>query len=707
MIEINIDDLRSFSQQLEEGILEHPMASLPGLEGAVAALVQGFTLTGEEPITIDVRVVGHFGKHKVTPRGLSSSFLSAFVCVEGIVTKCSIVRPAVTRSVHYSEALQKFIERDYRDGTTSGTPTPTIYPTQDEQGNPLTTEFGLSHYEDRQMITVQEMPEKSPAGQLPRSVDVLLRNDLVDLTKPGDRVQIYGTFRALGAARAQGTSGLFRTVMIANNVRLLSNYASQVDITEEDQANIHHIAAQEDVFEKMSRSIAPSIYGHELVKKAVLLMLLGGNERILDTGTHLRGDINLLLVGDPSTAKSQMLRSVSRLAPLAVLTTGRGSSGAGLTAAVTTDQETGDRRLEAGAMVLADRGVVCIDEFDKMSEIDRVAIHEVMEQQTVTIAKAGIHASLNARCSVIAAANPVYGQYDISRTVQWNVALPDSLLTRFDLLFLILDQIDPTNDRRVADHVIALNRWRDTLTHVDIETVAERQEDGGTSPVFEENHPSGKDNVFSLAFLKKYIHYCRERHYQADSTGHNKPELTAEAIDLITQEYGELRSAQQQAQPITPRTLETLIRLATAHAKCRLSDVIEPDDCEAAFELVRFTLNPEAIPMRKKRRAEKPLAVRVSSVPGGDADAEEPNENGASGSGQRLSDRRFHSFQRLAVKILTSGNGCMPWLNLLREVNRTAAPAFTEDDAQTILEQWAAMDESEVGFDGDEVAFLG
>lgn len=409
---VNINDLRKKNPVRTASLMSNSFEELLAFERALRELVGSINpdyLRKKESVFIGLE--GSFGSKHCTPRSISSRLLGQCVCVEGIVTRCSLVRPKVVKSVHYCPTTKKFMERKYTDATSyESTPTSSVYPTKDDEGNLLETEYGMSIYKDHQTFTIQEMPEKAPAGQLPRSVDIIADNDLVDQCKPGDRVQVVGSFRCLPGKQGYYTSGTFRCILMANHVRLLSKEVSPL-ISADDVQKCKKFSRQKgNVFETLSRSLAPSIHGHDYIKKALLCMLLGGVEKILPNGTRLRGDINVMLIGDPSTAKSQLLRYVLHSAPRAITTTGRGSSGVGLTAAVTTDEETGERRLEAGAMVLADRGVVCIDEFDKMSDIDRTAIHEVMEQGRVTITKAGINARLNARCSVLAAANPVYGR---------------------------------------------------------------------------------------------------------------------------------------------------------------------------------------------------------------------------------------------------------------------------------------------------------
>ncbi|KAI8054283.1 MCM2/3/5 family-domain-containing protein [Syncephalis plumigaleata] len=572
---VNIDHLRNQSayQQVAENILRAPSDYLPALEEAVGLLVERLY----DPVQHR-----SFGEHHLDPRGIRASYLGQIVCVEGIVTRCSLVRPKVAKSIHYCEATKLFLACEYRDATTPGNnpiPTGVSYPTEDEYGNPLTTEFGYCVYRDHQTINIQEMPERAPPGQLPP-----------DRVKPGDRVQICGTYRSLGGGQATST---FRTLILANHIQVLggkSGGISTPNMTANDVQNIRQIAKRRNVFDILSRSIAPSIYGHEYIKKALLLLLLGGMERNLANGTHIRGDINLLMVGDPSTAKSQLLR---------------------------------ERRLEAGAMVLGDRGVVCIDEFDKMSDADRVAIHEVMEQQTVTIAKAGIHTSLNARCSVVAAANPVYGQYDENKKPHQNIALPDSLLSRFDLLFVVLDRIDEARDRQISMHVVQMHRYLAPNMEAGVpvpdqigdqrltfEEVQADDEDEDT-PVFEKpgrrGHATGRrgsasatsSQLLTTSFLRKYIHYAKSR---------VQPTLTKPASDYIISAYAELRNAElpdrrHKTMPITARTLETLIRLATAHAKSRLSQTVEEKDAHVAHDILTFAIYKEtAEETRTKRR---------------------------------------------------------------------------------------------------------
>lgn len=629
---VDLNDLREYDASFTDPaigsqdnivsrLLRHPAEFVPPFEEAVKERVFNIdSLYGgkEAETTKDMQFYvgfeGDFGHHNVTPRGLLASYLTQMVCVHGIVTKCSAVRPKVVRSVHYCKETNTILSREYRDNTSlTGAPTSSVYPTKDENGNLLETEFGLSQYKDYQMVSMQETPETAPLGQLPRSCEIVVENDIVDKCKPGDRVRVVGIYRPLGGNNTAASTAVFRTVLIANNIQLMGKEVNGIVMTSADLVNVREFAKRDDAFDMLSRSIAPSIYGHAEIKQALLLQLLGGVEKNLENGTHLRGDVNILMVGDPSTAKSQLLRFVRTIAPLAINTTGRGSSGVGLTAAVTTDPDTKERRLEAGAMVLADRGIVCIDEFDKMSEVDRVAIHEVMEQQTVTIAKAGIHATLNARCSVLAAANPVYGQYNKNRKPQENIGLPDSLLSRFDLLFVVLDRLDRGTDRNISDHVLRMHRYTrpgqegvplsfevSSTDHMALlnEASGDRIDESKNS-IFQKFDPllhggyhqatsyAGSGNgILTLDFLKKYIYYAKTRY---------QPVLTDGAIELISEGYAELRSQQNaRTLPVTARSLETLIRLASAHAKARLSKTIEAVDAEKAMSLISFALYHEA-----------------------------------------------------------------------------------------------------------------
>lgn len=623
---VNLNDLRRFDAAQKttrvKYLLDDCQADLVQCQRALKEVVAAADAIYAKDKSFYVGFEGSFGNKHVTPRSLTSRYIGSMVCVEGIVTKASLINPKVVKSVHYCPATKKYIERKYTDLTSlEAFPTTAAYPTKDEDNNPLVTEYGLSVYMDHQTFTIQEMPEKAPAGQLPRSVDIIVDDDLVNKCKPGDRVQIIGMYRCLPGKKNGYTTGAFRTVMLANNIRRMSKEASPL-FSAQDIQKIKKFARQKgDVFETLAKSLAPSIHGHEYIKKAVLCMLLGGVEKILPNGTRLRGDINVLLIGDPSVAKSQMLRYVLNSAPRAITTTGRGSSGVGLTAAVTTDQETGERRLEAGAMVLADRGVVCIDEFDKMSDIDRTAIHEVMEQGRVTIAKAGIHAKLNARCSVLAAANPVYGRYDQYKTPMENIGLQDSLLSRFDLIFIVLDQSDPEFDRNISDHVLRMHRYREA-GQVDGEAMAfgssvdvlatfdpdKEEDDDEETPVWEKYNAclhgprtkdSRKDRFVTMKFMRKYVHIAKAI----------TPKLTKDAASMLSDEYAKLRSQESisasnvaRTTPVTPRTLETLIRLSTAHAKARLSKEVTSEDADAAIELIQFAYFKKVLEKEKKKR---------------------------------------------------------------------------------------------------------
>eukprot|EP00756_Hemistasia_phaeocysticola_P026914 Hpha_TRINITY_DN16089_c5_g2::TRINITY_DN16089_c5_g2_i3::g.119494::m.119494/K02541/MCM3; DNA replication licensing factor MCM3 len=551
---------------------------------------------------ISVGFCGYFGD-KRTPRTLSSQDLNCLVQVEGVVLRANDFHQRILTSVHYNANTDSFVERAYRSQLSleldnANLPTVNVMPTKDAQGNPLRTEHGMCTYEDLQMITLQEAPEGAPVGCLPRSVGVCLEKDLVGLCQPGDRVRIVGLYLPHSE---EGKD--FDAILLANNIEVVGN-SSNSGITEQDLENIKAIARKASPLTALSRAVAPSVHGLDHIKKAVILMLLGGVEKNID-GHHIRGDIHLLMVGEPATAKSQILRFVMNLAPICLSTTGKGSSGVGLTGAVANDPDTGDKILAAGAMCLADRGVLCIDEFDKMGDHDRVTMHEAMEQGSVTIAKAGIHATLHARCSVLAAANPVLGFYMTQHSVAYNVALPDSLLSRFDLLFIVLDDRTSEHTRKVAQHVMNNHMTLDLSTVVQekhgksnaekAEQLSKTTAEPKTSLLWDQRTEGKvkKDRRLSLDFVKKYIQHARQL----------RPTLTTEAAEYIRNRWVDMRETQRLQQQeggktggvyVSPRTLECLVRLSQAHAKCCLREVTLPEDVEEAVKLVQVTL-PEDV----------------------------------------------------------------------------------------------------------------
>ncbi len=425
----------------------------------------------------------------------------------------------------------------------------------------------VSRFIDFQILRLQELPENLPPGQLPHYIDVAIKQDLVDGARPGDRIILTGIVRIEQeqiAGVAKGSSALYRLRIDGNNVEFLGGRGSKSsrrtereEISPEEEKTIKSLAGDEGIYQKLIDSFAPHIRGQEVIKEAILLLMVGSTQRILQDGSKIRGDINVFLVGDPGTAKSEMLKFCARVAPRGLYTSGRGSTAAGLTAAVVRDKS-GIMMLEAGAVVLGDQGLVCIDEFDKMKPEDRSALHEVMEQQSASIAKGGIVATLNARTSILAAANPMYGKYDPFKNITENVNLPVPLLTRFDLIFVVRDIPSKEKDRKIAKHIIDLH-----------------------APVGAESR-----SLIDADMLTKYLAYAKRFN----------PGLTPEAEEKIIDYYMKMRNVDSEEMiTVTPRQLEGLIRLATARARLLMKDTVEGEDAQRAIDLMQSMLQDAGV----------------------------------------------------------------------------------------------------------------
>jgi len=497
---------------------------------------------------------------KIVPiRDVKAAHVGKLVNIRGIVTRATEVKPMMSVATYTCD--QCGAETFQPVASTSFMPVincPGEECRVNRSGGRLTLQTRGSKFIKFQELKVQEHSDAVPVGHIPRSITVYARGEQTRLAAPGDHVAINGVYLPIKKEGFRAmTSGLLSdTYLEAHKIVKMSKAEEEIDTTEMSQDELKDLASGEDFYDKLSSSIAPEIYGHEDVKKALLLLLVGGVDR-QPAGMKIRGNINICLMGDPGVAKSQVLSYIDRLAPRSQYTTGRGSSGVGLTAAVMKDPLTGEMTLEGGALVLADQGVCCIDEFDKMDENDRTAIHEVMEQQTISIAKAGIMTSLNARVSILAAANPAYGRYNFSKSVEANVQLPAALLSRFDLLWLIADKADREQDLRLAKHI----------TYVHQHNI----------------NPPQQHTPIDMNLMRRYVALCQKKN----------PDVPKELTDYIVGSYCELRRESRddpkQTTFTSARTLLAILRLSTALARLRLVDQVEKEDVQEAMRLMEMS----------------------------------------------------------------------------------------------------------------------
>lgn len=495
-------------------------------------------------------------------REISSSTIGTMTSVSGMIVRASEVNPLARELVYTCDDNHetKIVQIKGMD-----VKKPAVCDNPDCKMREFDLKPEKSKFIDFQILRLQELPEDLPPGQLPDYLDVSIKQDLVNFARPGDRIALTGIVRVeqesvAGIARAR--SGLYRLRLEGNNIEFLggrskSRKIERESISPEDERTIMALNQDPDIYRRLIDSFAPHIKGQELIKESILLLMVGSNQLTREDGSKIRGDINIFLVGDPGTAKSEMLKFCSRIAPRGLYTSGKGSTAAGLTAAVVRDK-TGIMMLEAGAVVLGDQGMVAIDEFDKMGPDDQSALHEVMEQQSASIAKGGIVATLNARTSILAAANPLYGKYDQYRNITDNIKVPPALLSRFDLVFVIRDSPSEDRDTEVARHVIKLHAMQGVDTH----------------------------NLIDADLLTKYLSYAKRIH----------PRMTAEAEDLIITHYIKMRkAATEETLPVTPRQLEGIIRLSTARARLLMKNVVEHEDAERAIYLLEEMLRDAGV----------------------------------------------------------------------------------------------------------------
>jgi replicative DNA helicase Mcm len=565
---VDFSNLEIFDRELAAELLEQPSEVMPSADKALQEI--------DLPIdkTLDKAKV-RFEKvpSKIPIRDLRSKHLMKFIAIEGMIRKATEVRPKIINAAFMCmrcenvtfvpQTEMKFVEPLECENDTCG------------KRGPFKILMEQSFFVDAQKLQIQESPENLRGGTQPQSLDVDVEEDLAGIVKRGDRIVINGVLRSHQRTTREGKSPFYDLVLDANSIENVDKEFDELQITPEEEDLIREMSQDPHIYDKIIQSIAPSIYGLEEVKEALALQLFSGVPKHLPDGSRIRGDIHMLFVGDPGVAKSQLLRYMVKLAPRGVFASGKSASSSGLTAAAVKD-EMGDGRwtLEAGALVMADMGIAAVDEMDKMRAEDKSALHEAMEQQTVSIAKAGILATLKSRCALLGAANPKYGRFDRYEGIAQQINMPPALMSRFDMIFVLLDTPNEEKDTRIARHILK--------SHYAGE-LSEQRKKMPTSKVTQEQVDEQMEIVIpdiDPDLMRKYVAYSRRNIF---------PVMEEEARDHLVKFYMDLRKmgeGKDSPVPVTARQLEALVRLAEASARVRLSSIVNMDDARRTTKIV-------------------------------------------------------------------------------------------------------------------------
>ncbi len=547
VIVVNFEDLASFSHRLAEELINSPEEVFQIMEVALEdlGLIKNARVRFSNIPATQKSKIGH----------IRAKHLNKLICIEGLVRQASDVRPQVVNAKFECPTCGTIIsvlqiEKKFRE------------PSRCSCGRKGMFTLKSKEMVDAQRLVIEESPESLEGGEQPRRLNVFLQEDLVEpkmeeKTTPGSKVQVIGILKEIPVPLPTGSiSTRFDLAIEANNVIPLEENFEEVKISDEDERQIQELAADPKVFEKMAGSVAPSIWGYEEIKRSLVLQMFGGVRKFSQDGSVKRGDIHIFLIGDPGVAKSQTLKFISELAPKGRYIVGKAASGAGITATVVKDEFLRGWALEAGAMVLANKGIVCIDELEKMDPSDRSAMHEALEQQTVTISKANVQATLQAQTSVLAAGNPKLGRFEPFQTIAQQIDLPPALINRFDVIFVLRDIPEKFKDEAIATHVLAIYQQREKVVPV------------------------------SRQLFRKYVAYAKQK---------VKPILGDEAVNEIKNYYVKMRNQQVQGNAagnksigISARQLEALVRLSEAHAKMRLSKKVTKEDAKIAIDILTY-----------------------------------------------------------------------------------------------------------------------